>query len=222
MSRNDRREKEEYARDYRDNSSRHHERSSNDRRRYYDRYESKPKVKEESKSSEIKAENPEVIIKELPNFEVSGILAEEQNQMNGVALTFSIPVDAVIPDISEFDWRLFEFDGDNNSNVVKLEKHSCFLFGHDARLSQDAAAVGSEVKYVLTPDTSASKQHALIQFRLNKKSVCTPYLMDLDSTNGTYLNGSRVDSARYVELRDQDVLKLGLASRLEYVVMDAR
>ena len=44
--------------------------------------------------------------------------------------------------------------------------------------------------------------------------------MDLESTNGTYLNGERIDSARYVELRLKDVLKFGHSTR-EYVLIKA-
>ena len=45
-----------------------------------------------------------------------------------------------------------------------------------------------------------------------------PYLMDLESTNGTTLNGEQVDGAKYVELRSKDVLKFG-THPVEYVVM---
>lgn len=45
-----------------------------------------------------------------------------------------------------------------------------------------------------------------------------PYLMDLESTNGTYLNGKKIEPARYYELIDQDVLKFGNSDR-EYVLI---
>ena len=44
--------------------------------------------------------------------------------------------------------------------------------------------------------------------------------MDLESTNGTYLNGERIAPARYVELRESDLLKFGNSSR-EYVMIRA-
>jgi len=49
-------------------------------------------------------------------------------------------------------------------------------------------------------------------------SVVKPYLMDLDSTNGTYLNGERIEPARYYELLHKDVIKFAHSSR-DYVVM---
>jgi len=48
-------------------------------------------------------------------------------------------------------------------------------------------------------------------------SPCLPLLAALpplaESTNGTFLNSRRIDSARYVELKPGDVLRFGLSSR---------
>jgi smad nuclear-interacting protein 1 len=38
------------------------------------------------------------------------------------------------------------------------------------------------------------------------------------SSNGTYLNGDRIEPKRYVELKEKDVLKFGYSSR-EYVFL---
>ena len=45
-----------------------------------------------------------------------------------------------------------------------------------------------------------------------------PYLMDLGATNGTYLNGERIEAQRYYELLEKDMLKFGNSSR-EYVLL---
>jgi smad nuclear-interacting protein 1 len=50
------------------------------------------------------------------------------------------------------------------------------------------------------------------------KSLVVPYLMDLGSVNGTFLNGSKIDEKRYYELREKDMIKFGLSSR-EYLVL---
>lgn len=44
------------------------------------------------------------------------------------------------------------------------------------------------------------------------------YVIDLESTNGTFLNNRKIESRRYYELREKDVLKFGYSTR-EYVVM---
>jgi smad nuclear-interacting protein 1 len=48
--------------------------------------------------------------------------------------------------------------------------------------------------------------------------VVLPYLMDLESTNKTFLNNDPVEGARYYEIREKDVLKFGESLR-EYVFM---
>lgn len=73
---------------------------------------------------------------------------------------------------------------------------------------------------------SCSSQHAVIQFRNitvqledgTYRSETRPYLMDLNSTNGTQLNGAKIEPQKYYQLLPKDVLKFGLSQR-EYVVM---
>lgn len=50
------------------------------------------------------------------------------------------------------------------------------------------------------------------------KKTVKPYVMDLDSTNKTFLNGAEIEGSRYVELRAKDVLKFGESSK-EYVLI---
>ena len=76
---------------------------------------------------------------------------------------------------------------------------------------------------------SLSKQHAVLQYRertfVDEKKPfdppqreVLPYLMDLGSTNGTFLNGDRIESERYYELREKDSVKFGQSSR-EFVLL---
>ena len=45
-----------------------------------------------------------------------------------------------------------------------------------------------------------------------------PYIIDLDSANGTYVNKKRIQTRSYVELLERDVVKFGYSSR-EYVLL---
>lgn len=45
-----------------------------------------------------------------------------------------------------------------------------------------------------------------------------PYIIDLASGNGTYLNNQRIEAQRYYELKEKDVIKFGFSSR-EYVLL---
>ncbi|KAF4685771.1 Cyclin-dependent kinases regulatory subunit 2 [Perkinsus olseni] len=85
--------------------------------------------REKSEEKEEKKEE-----KEKPNFEVSGLLAEEQNSKNGIALMFSQPADAAMPTDA---WRLYENrdeaqNGDGDK-ILHIHRKSCYLFGKDRR-----------------------------------------------------------------------------------------
>jgi smad nuclear-interacting protein 1 len=67
---------------------------------------------------------------------------------------------------------------------------------------------------------SCSKQHASIQFR-PKEGARTgdtpkPHIMDLGSTNGTFLNDQILQTSKFYELMEGDVVKFGGSTR-EYV-----
>jgi smad nuclear-interacting protein 1 len=49
--------------------------------------------------------------------------------------------------------------------------------------------------------------------------VVKPYLIDLESANGTFVNGTRIPGSRYVELKVGDTVKFGFSSR-DYVLMN--
>ena len=49
-------------------------------------------------------------------------------------------------------------------------------------------------------------------------SYIKPYIMDLESTNGTHLNENQLEPARYYELLEEDVLRFGKSDR-EYVLI---
>lgn len=73
---------------------------------------------------------------------------------------------------------------------------------------------------------SCSKQHAVLQYRLvdykrddgSQGRRVLPYLIDLGSANGTYINNQRMDPERYYELRENDVIKFAFSTR-EYVLL---
>ncbi|GJP68537.1 hypothetical protein CLOP_g25226 [Closterium sp. NIES-67] len=148
-----------------------------------------------------------------PSFELSGKLAEETNRFRGVALVYNEPTEARKPSIR---WRLYVFkDGEPLKEPLYIHRQTCYLFGRERRVAD-----------VPTDHPSCSKQHAVIQFRLVDKeepsgevtALVRPYVMDLGSTNGTFLNGSRIDAQRYYELMEKDTLKFGNSSR-EYVLL---
>ncbi|AMD22759.1 HHL011Wp [Eremothecium sinecaudum] len=112
---------------------------------------------------------------------------------------------------------------DRNDDIVKtwnlLEKASYIIgrqLGHSLRKNvnedlEKAEDSDSEAKEVVVadiglPEEAISKQHAVIQFR-EKDNHLVPYVMDLNSSNGTLLNGTVLPSARYIQLWGGDVLE---------------
>lgn len=139
--------------------------------------------------------------RERPDFKPSGILARYQNHREGVPLLYSEPSDASRPLTL---WRLHVFREDEDLDPIDL-KNSWMLFGR-----------ADEICDQILSHPSISKQHAVIQFR-RRKNAAVPYLIDLDSTNGTRLNGVQIEGRRYYELKHQDIVTFGKSKR-EYVL----
>merc|ERR1712107_3846 len=91
--------------------------------------------------------------------------------------------------------------------ILHIHRQLAVLFGKDRRVAD-----------VPTDHPTCSKQHAVMHFRLTASGHVKPYILDLESTNGTFLNGKKIESARYTELRERDVLKFGMSSR-EFVLL---
>ncbi|KAL4916271.1 SMAD/FHA domain-containing protein [Aspergillus aurantiobrunneus] len=156
--------------------------------------------------------------KEKPNFANSGRLAAESNtvSVNGgtVVLKYHEPPEARKPPAKEA-WRLYVFKGKDLLEMMELNERSCWLIGRE-RLVVDFPL----------DHPSCSKQHAAIQFRFVEKrnefgdriGKVKPYVIDLESANGSMVNGDSVPAGRYIELRDKDMLQFGNSSR-EYVLM---
>ena len=172
-----------------------------------------------------------------PNYGLSGALAGDallqaaaplasQQQRGGAPLKWSEPADACVP---AWRWHFHVFGGAAAgagaaaAPPLYVHRQSATLFGRDRRLAD-----------VPTDHPSCSSQHAVLQFRLvdapappggappplllaPRRSV-RPYILDLESTNGTFLNGRRIEAARYVELRAADVLRFGLSTK-EWVLL---
>ncbi|KAJ5827052.1 hypothetical protein N7447_003815 [Penicillium robsamsonii] len=157
--------------------------------------------------------------KQKPNFNATGRLAAETNtvQVQGgaeIVLKYHEPPEARKPPSKEA-WRMYVFKGPDLLETVELAERSCWLVGRERMV----------VDFPLD-HPSCSKQHAVLQFRFVEKrneygdriGKVKPYLIDLESANGSSINGETIPSGRYVEVMDKDVIRFGLSSR-EYVLM---
>ncbi|CAG8239573.1 unnamed protein product [Penicillium olsonii] len=158
--------------------------------------------------------------KQKPNFNSTGRLAAESNTVQvegtpgGIVLKYHEPPEARKPPPKEA-WRMYVFKGKDLLETVELGERSCWLFGREQMV------VDFPIEH-----PSCSKQHAVLQFRFVEKrnefgdriGKVKPYLLDIESANGSSLNGETIPAGRYIEVMDKDVIRFGLSSR-EYVLM---
>lgn len=150
--------------------------------------------------------------KEKPNFGLSGKLTEDTNKVNGVVIKYAEPQEARKP---KRRWRLYPFKGNQALPTLFIHRQSCYLVGRDRKICD-----------IPVDHPSCSKQHAVLQYRLvpytkddgTKSQRVRPYVLDLESANGTFVNNQQIDPKKYVELLEKDVVKFGFSSR-EYVLL---
>lgn len=157
--------------------------------------------------------------KEKANWRNTGLLAAASNSVRqadgtSIRLKYHEPAEARRPSARD-SWKLFVFKEGEIVDSIDLNGKTCWLIGRDRAVVD-----------LLTEHPSTSKQHAVIQFRYREKrnefgdriGRVKPYLLDLESANGSHLNGDRVPDSRYLELRHKDLIQFGHSTR-EYVVM---
>ena len=170
-------------------------------------------------STMVMAGDKEVLEKEKPNFAPTGLLAAASNSVaktdgTSIALKYHEPPEARKPPPKD-EWKLFVFKGADIIETIDLSTRSCWLVGRELAVADMPAE-----------HPSISKQHVVIQFRYLEKTneygdrlgKVRPYLIDLESANGTSLNKEEVPASRYLELRDKDMIQFGHSTR-EYVLM---
>ncbi|CDW53909.1 Smad nuclear interacting protein 1 [Trichuris trichiura] len=165
---------------------------------------------------DIKEEEPSAPVeKEKPNFEITGALAADTNTYKGVVIKYSEPSEARKPKLR---WSLYPFKGDAALPIYEIHRQSAYLFGRDRNIAD-----------IPVDHPSCSKQHAVFQYRSVPVELedgttvfhVKPYLIDLGSANGTYLNNERMEPQRYYELFEKDVFRFGYSTR-EYVLLNEK
>jgi len=170
-----------------------------------------------SRPRDVRSQSSSPVDKAKPNMAPSGLLAAETNTVRAVdgtstVLKYNEPPEARKPVLG---WRLYVFKGTEQVELLHIHRQSAYLIGRD-RLVADIAVDHS----------SCSKQHAAIQYRYVQdkdefgtlKGVIKPFVIDLESTNKTFVNDEMIPAARYYELKAGDVIKFGLSTR-EYVIL---
>ncbi|KAK9767869.1 hypothetical protein K7432_001975 [Basidiobolus ranarum] len=167
---------------------------------------------EAAAAAQKKLDEEEEKLKEKPNFGLSGKLAAETNTYNGVVVKYNEPPEARNPTKK---WRLYVFKGKEQVDLLHIHRQSAYLVGRDRKVAD-----------IPVDHPSCSKQHAAFQFRQvveknevgEVKRLVKPFIIDLEATNGTFVNGERIPATRYYELKVSDIIKFGSSTR-EYVLL---
>ncbi|OCB90157.1 SMAD/FHA domain-containing protein [Sanghuangporus baumii] len=144
-----------------------------------------------------------------PNFNQSGLLAAATNAVKladgtSTVLKYNEPPEARKPPVG---WRLYVFKGKEQTGayfsfyLLHISRQSCYLIGRDKNIVD-----------IILDHPSCSKQHAVIQYRQvqekdefgSSKAVVKPFIIDLESTNSTFVNDEAIPQARYYELKMGD------------------
>lgn len=152
-----------------------------------------------------------------PNFKPSGLLAAATKTVHhadgtSTVLKYHEPPEARKPIQG---WRLYVFKGSEQQDLLHIHRQSAYLIGRD-----------HGVVDIPLDHPSCSKQHAAIQYRAvniqnewgEKKTEVKPFIIDLESTNGTKVNDETIPPSRYYELKQSDIIKFGLSVK-EYVLL---
>jgi smad nuclear-interacting protein 1 len=151
--------------------------------------------------------------KEAPNYHASGLLSKEALTVSSGILKYSAPPEARMPDLK---YRLYVFKDSENINIYHIHRQNFYVVGRDRGIVD-----------IPVDHPSCSKQHAVIVFRqvlekdelgLDSVPVIKPYILDLESSNGTLVNSIKIPVARYYQLLAGDVIQFGFSTR-EYVFM---
>ncbi|ODQ81388.1 hypothetical protein BABINDRAFT_25537, partial [Babjeviella inositovora NRRL Y-12698] len=131
----------------------------------------------------------------------SGILEKQSNNIQGTQLKYTPASDAISPNKDHRKYYLYHYTSLDTKEPVRIPLRDVdhFIVGRDASVCD-----------IVPKHSSVSKQHAAIQFR-KVGSAIRPYVIDLESINGTYLNENEKELpvARFVELINGDVLRFG-------------
>lgn len=139
---------------------------------------------------------------ERPNWNIQSLYNDRQLVRNKKLTKFFIPYDSVDPDQM---WQLYIFE-DQGEQTFELKLPST-LIGRESFCD------------VVLKDSTVSRQHCAIQFRSvrskdeeNPQIFIKPYIFDISSKGGTFINNERIPPMCFVELQHKDTLSFANSS----------
>lgn len=157
----------------------------------------------------IKLENQEDIKNKFPlsdyiDYGPSGLLVSKESY-----IVYKWKPDASIYEPSSTNrWIFTLFKDDEVLNTMYLNK-SYINFGKDTSMD------------VQLKEEECEDHHAVVCFRASKDGTINPYIIDLNTKHGTYVNGKKIESLKYYQLLHSDKVKFVNTSNIEFLLMDS-
>eukprot|EP00892_Ulva_mutabilis_P005833 jgi/Ulvmu1/3621/UM017_0033.1 len=154
-----------------------------------------------------------------PNFMLSGVLAaDSKRDQRGVVQKYAPPDDACMPTTR---WRIYIYKGDPGTGDAAQQGKPITLI--QGKKTHWVLGKDRQVCDIFAQHGSISREHAVVQFKRGRDGLPTPYIMDLESVNGTHIvtaeANEKLEPLRYYRLISQDTVRLGGSSR-DYVFID--
>ena len=121
---------------------------------------------------------------------------------NDIKSIYKEPSEARVP---EHRWRLSVSKDGENLPTYRIYRQSKYIFGRD----KDQCDIRLH-------HPTCSNIHAVLQYRLRDDSQrrhVYPYLIDLGSSHGTYLNRRHIEANKYYKLQEGDIIQFGESSK---------
>ncbi|OHS99815.1 FHA domain containing protein [Tritrichomonas foetus] len=140
--------------------------------------------------------------KEHPNWGIRALYNDRQLIRDKKLTKYFIPFDSTNPDKS---WHLFIFRDDENEEEFEMTSPT-ILIGREKFCD------------IILKDATVSRQHCAIQFRLTKASesepklITKPYIFDMSSKGGTFINENVVPPMCFIELKPSDTISFAKSS----------
>lgn len=138
--------------------------------------------------------------KQFPNWGIQALYGDRQLIRNEKLTKYFVPYDTAKPDGT---WKIFLFkDGTDESQTIPLDTESV-LFGRESFCD------------CIIEHKSVSRQHCVIQFRKvmlegsTEQAQIIPYIFDMNSHWGTYINDEKIPASCFVQLEAKDTISFG-------------
>ena len=137
------------------------------------------------------------IVKELPNWNICSLYLERQLIKKDKKTKYLLPFDSIEPTENNIYIMQILRPGSEDVETYELNE-SCTLIGRDSMCD------------VQFKEKIVSGQHFVIQYRNVRLEIndneqqIIPYIFDLGSKNGTFIDGKRIPSKQFVQLLNDD------------------